>query len=161
MVTITGNKYLVRTSVSVLAMVLSASMALAEGDETSAGTDVTTTETGSEITVCELYAGPDITVEDTKGDDADGTDVTIAAEDGGEDLPEFFVDPILDDEGEVLPIYYMSGNIGTDPDMVKRDVVLVAPAVTQASISRDPAAVPDLCDIAGPGLSWLCGAKTQ
>lgn len=154
MVTIMGNKFRVRTSVSVLAMVLSASMALAEDAQISASTEGVQAEAVPEVIVCELYPGPEDSVDAVKVDDSDGA---IVLEEG----PELTVDPIPGDGGEGLPIYFMTTDEPTTPEMVQRNEVLTALPLARESVARDPAAVPDLCDIAGPGLGWLCGDKTQ
>lgn len=139
------KKCSVHASVSVLAMVLSASMALADADQTVAGPE---DEYTPEVVVCEFYPGAEAVVDVAKGDE---TDVTI-------ELAEAEAEPESGPvDGEDLPVYYMSANGGPVLDMVKRDAVLVR----HESVAHDPASVPNLCDIAGPGLDWLCGGKTR
>lgn len=159
-VMIAGNRFLVRTSVSVLAMVLSASMALAD-DETPAGTADETAVSEPEVISCELYRGPEVMVEEPEYDDTEGPDVDLTGEDGGELVRVFDVDSGVDENGEEISVYYMTGGPADDPEMVRRNVVLTTHAAGRASVAHDPTAVPNLCEIAGPGLDWLCGAKAQ
>ena len=170
MVTMTVNKSMVRMSVSVLAMVLSATMALADDEQTTATAAVETegfepqvTECGFEFEQFEIVdLAPDDLVEDTK--DAGGdVDVKIETDENDEEVVYTPIDPLEFEEGVDPQVYYMSaGGTGAgDIDMVKRDVVLAKTTVANRQAAHDPAAVPNLCDIAGPGLDWLCGGNSQ
>lgn len=143
------NECSVRASVSVLAMVFSASMALANEDQTTAGTDDTFQP---EVVVCEIH--PDLEVV-AEGSIEEELGIKFETIDGEQDLPELVSGEVGDSED--MQMSYMIAASGLASDMVKRDVV----ATQQVTAAHDPAAVPNLCAIAGSGLDWLCGAKAR
>jgi hypothetical protein len=169
MVTMTVNKSMVRMSVSVLAMVLSATMALADDEVTTANAAVETE--GFEPQVIECWFGfepvdvvdvaPVEFVDETKDAGGDVPEVTITTDENGEEVVYTPIEPVEFEDGVDPQVYYMSAGSADDVDMVKHDIVLAKGAVLHDQAAHDPAAVPNLCDIAGPGLDWLCGANTQ
>jgi hypothetical protein len=156
------NKCRVRTSVSVLAMVFSASMALADVEEATADVEGDTAMSVPEVISCEMFPGP-VEPVDAPEDlvKLEEPVVTIVTVDGGEEVLVTLTGVSVEDGGEDPLMYYTSVQGGPEFDMVKRNPASVAVRADRLSQARDPAAVPNLCDVAGPGLDWLCGAKAR
>lgn len=175
MVALTGNKSLLRTSVSILAMVLLSSAAFAE-DETAAVDDAVTIEAGIDQPTSDDGSVIDDQPTMGFGDEEMGDPIEVLVDPidgaadpvdpvdlGGEevviDVPtDVTIDQVKrTDDGVDLPIddsgilYMSAGGAESDP----------AAVTTASDQARDAARVPNLCDTAGPGWNWLCGTKAD